>query len=105
MASGKAKGERGQVQYHLERVDELPIDEAARGMKYYHLLQPVMEDPGTWYAVATFSTDSGAGVVKAAIDEGKRKIPPGKWEFETRRVSDNAKRVSKLYARYIGPDE
>ena len=106
MPSKQGKGDRGQVHYHLERVEELPVDEAARGMKYFHLLKPVMEEPGVWYSVATFSTDSGAGVVKKALDEGKRAIPPGKWEFDTRRVTNgDGERVSKLFVRYVGPEE
>lgn len=105
MPAKSIKGERGQVRYHLEKVEELPVDEVARGMKYFHLLRPVMEDPGSFYLIATFSTDSGAGTVKKELDERGRPIPPGKWEFDTRRITEGEKRVSKLYARYIGPEE
>lgn len=104
MPAKATKGERGRVQYHLQKVNELPVDEVARGMKYFHLLRPLMDDPGSLYLIATFSTDSGAGTVKKELDEGGRTIPPGKWEFDTRRITEDEKRVSKLYARYIGPE-
>lgn len=99
------KQDRGQVQYHCEKVEELPPKEFQRGMRYFHLLKPLMEDPGGIYLVATFSTDSGAGVVKKLLDTGERKIPPGKWNFDTRTMSDDeGKKVSRLYASYSGPE-
>lgn len=99
---------RGQVQYHLEKVEDLPPDEAQRGMRYHNILSRIMDDPGSTYLIATFSTESGASVVKKELDTRQKKIPAGKWEFEVRRVTESnagaEKRVSKLYARYMGEE-
>lgn len=103
MAKQSTNGARGQVQYHCEKVEELPPNEFSRGMRYFNLLKPLMDDPGATYLVATFSTDSGASVVKKALDDGDRKIPDGKWLFDTRIAHDEeGKRVSRLYATYAG---
>jgi len=103
MAKESRNGSRGQVQYHCEKVEELPPNEFSRGMRYFNLLKPLMEDPGSTYLIATFSTDSGASVVKKALDAGERKIPEGKWIFDTRvGLNDQGEKVSRLYATYAG---
>lgn len=100
---------RRQPQYHFERVEALPPDEAARGMRYHNILSKLMGDPGSTYLIATFATDSGATVVKKDLESERKKKPAGKWQFDVRRVTEKDEsgeptRVSKLYATYHGPE-
>lgn len=94
--------------YGLQRVDELPANApSGRNNMYVGLLKPLTEqEPGDWYQIAQFKTPTGARNAEKAIEEQKRPIPPGDWEFETRRVTNpedpTGNKHSVLYARYLG---
>lgn len=113
---GQAKASRvGRMPtYNVEVVDELPPNAprghggggGGRSDLYLRILTPVMENPGRWCEVAHFKTPTGARAAAKALENGKRAVPEGEWEFETRRlVNENdptGPKHSKLYARYMG---
>lgn len=93
----------GQVRYHMQRVEELPPDTGSSKARYRTLLQPIVDDPGNWYHVATYASATGASVVKRKMEKGEIALPAlGKWEFESRIVAEGEARSSQLYARYMG---
>lgn len=112
---GTKKPRGPQPTYNVAEVgDELPTNDTAprgRGNVYFDLLLKVTETPGKWCEVARFGNVTGANTalkaLKATDEKGQpvRRIPPGDWEFDTRRLRDEAdqsKRISVLYARFLG---
>lgn len=96
--------------YEIKSVgDELPeSDPGGRANMYHSLLTVIVNDEdnwGKWSEVAEFTTPTGANAAKKALEAGERSIPAGEWEFAERKFQnpDNPlKRISKLYARYLG---
>jgi hypothetical protein len=76
----------------------------AKGSKgrWFRLLEPVMERPGQWARVLVQPGRRHLGSVVTELRGGKYLIPPGKWEFTSRRMES---RETALYARYLGPQD
>lgn len=107
-ATAEANGRKGKMPtYGMEKIgDSLPEDTATgRAQLYHDLLVPLTEDPGEWYQVAEFKTPNGARQAAKELADGKRNVPEGDWEFDTRKVpnpTNPTKRWSRLYARFMG---
>lgn len=109
-AEGGGKGpSKGRMPvYTLNPVDDLPAEPPTRRgghSRYMELLSQVVDNPDlqdTWLELATFVTPNGAAKALEAINAGERSIPPGEWDFQTRKFDnpDTNERGSKLYAYY-----
>lgn len=110
-ATAETNGRKGKMPtYELQAVegDELPADEVSgRGRMYHDLLVGLRSDEnvGKWFQIAEFKTPNGARQAAKELASGKRDIPEGEWEFETRKFAspeNPTKRWSRLYARCVG---
>lgn len=63
-------------------------------------MQHLMKKPGEWALVKTFTRPRTAERVAGDLRRGRTEKPPGRWEFESRRLEDG---TSGLWARYLGP--
>jgi WhiB family redox-sensing transcriptional regulator len=73
--------------------------QAAAAGTLFAELERLMEHPGRWARVATFSARPSASSTATMLRSGVRRSPPGIWRFEGRRDDDG----SVLWARYDGP--
>ena len=60
-------------------------------------LEPLIEHPMRWAMLREYSKPRIAAASAYNLRRGMMKIPPGRWEFLSRK--------SKVYARYLGPEE
>lgn len=97
--------------FDVQFVDDLPAPDKRRGgkgrgpsMAYFAALSLIQsEGNGAWGTVARYSTPTGATTAKRLIERGEKIVPEGKFEYDVRRLSDEAgTRCSVLYARYVG---
>lgn len=80
---------------------EDPRRPLGRGIDWYATLEPLVERPGDWARVRTFSSSGGATNAMARLRERTVEIPEpeGTWEFTTRAAEGGRRH---LYARYLG---
>lgn len=113
------KVKRGTPTYAVEAVDGLPeqkrgtLNVRDRKTIYVPLLSGVAQEPGQWFAIATYTSLTGARSAAKALTEDIARDPSdpeaiplqgGTIEFETRRrVQDkpNPDNNSVLYARFV----
>lgn len=65
-------------------------------------LTPLMERPGAWARAATLRNQSSAGSAAHWLNRRLIKIPPGRWEFVSRTITQGEYAV---FARYLGSEE
>lgn len=65
------------------------------------LLTPLMEHPGRWALVKSYTAASSARNSVTGLRLGRVRAPAGRWEFTSRTNGDSA----DVYARYLGPEE
>jgi hypothetical protein len=85
-------------------VDELPPPVESAHRQYEELLKPFLERPNQWGRFRTYPAQQIDTARSSAnrLNSGNVAIPPGKWEFAYRWVTDERKEVG-LYAKYLGP--
>jgi len=65
-------------------------------------LLPLMDEPGTWFAVFSSPKLKGAENQAYALRSGRVKTPPGEWEFVSRWYPEEG--LSRTFARYMGDE-
>lgn len=68
---------------------------------YLNLLE-LVKTPDEWGRIMTYSLAGNASKTATEFRSGKRRRPPGRWEF-TNGPTDNGR--FGIWARYLGPDE
>jgi hypothetical protein len=79
--------------------EDPPVSTAPRRGVWMERLEPVTKKPGVFARVAYGPWSKVAGL-KYSLDHGRMKIPPGRWEFELRKIGDEG----GVWAKYLGPD-
>ena len=69
------------------------------------LLTPVMERPGQWANMGSFSKATASLLRLSKSKRGHLEPPPGRWEFRQCHLPTDGPRRATLFARYLGPDE
>jgi hypothetical protein len=71
--------------------------------RWVRILEPLTkpERAGEWFLILKTDQPHKANIAASALSRRKYRIPPGKWEF-TSRKSDGEGRV---YARYLGNED
>jgi hypothetical protein len=72
-----------------------------RTRRWERILAPLVEHPNRWARVTT-TPGRTANVFASNLRRGRYHIPPGRWEFVSRKLDDGH---TAVYARYLGPDE
>ena len=83
----------------IEFRDPPPPRVGGRPRVWEPLLAPLTEHPGRWAVVRTYEADYLAATDAARLRSGRVPLPPGRWEFTSRRTSDGG---SELFARFLG---
>jgi hypothetical protein len=82
--------------------DPPPLAASGGGVGHWtRTLAPLVEHPGRWARVYT-TTRRSAGTTARHLRHGRYHIPPGRWEFTSRKLSEDQ---GGVYARYLGPEE
>lgn len=102
---GLSERERRDLRSSSSRPDDehttaTPDSEAAHFASLDDALNALTARPGEWALVRTYSSPNSAGSLASQLRRGTRRTPPGRWDFEGRRLPD---RTSGLWARYNGP--
>jgi hypothetical protein len=69
--------------------------------RWVRRLEPLMERPGAWAKVIE-QPGRHLGNVATQLRARKFRVPPGSWEFKSRRTGPE---TTALYARYLGPED
>lgn len=97
--------------YVAERIDgdlpediTLPRSGPRMDPRLKEALQVAAEDPGAWYCVGVYTSDTGARNTQKRFQRHELELPKGEWELESRRshAEDGVTRHSKLYAKFCG---
>ena len=70
----------------------------AADLELYNVLEQLVDHPGQWARVAHYANRGSAWATASMLRTGRRRIPPGNWEFEGR---TNPAGGSDLYARHL----
>lgn len=73
-----------------------------KGSEWVDRLKPLMDKPGEWARVAEFDRPNYASGLATRLRRRPHWRPEGQWEF--RGSTDSKAGTSRMYARYIGPD-
>ena len=78
-------------------------EEPPRGgrVRWGDVLVELTHHPGRWARLATYTGETSAYKVAQRLRRDDS-LPPGRWEFVGRKVDGGG---SRLYGRYLGPDE
>lgn len=109
-AATKQTRPRNAPTYNLVKVTgDLPEEAPSgrgRSSLYFDILSQITQDPGEWYEVAHFQTPNGAQDVRKALTAKDRTVPPGDWEYASRKITNPenpaGSKHSKLFARFLG---
>jgi hypothetical protein len=80
-------------------VEELPLSIGKFKVNYVESLRPLIERPGEWALLKEFTHSGNAHSTGRHLQEGRLRIPRGRWEFQV--INSEAKKWH-LYARYLG---
>lgn len=113
------KVKRGSPTYAVQAVDELPPKPERGGLNirtrktiYLPLLAQVVAQPGQWFELARYTSQTGARSsaksVNEAIESGEIPVAGGTFQFDTRRkvagVDEEGNAIeipSVLYAKFV----
>jgi prophage antirepressor-like protein len=93
---------------HVLDATPLPVKRAPKRpggqqqIPWMNRVQPCLKNPGTWQVVFTSSSDSAGKATKHCLENGKRRIPAGQWEFAFKYLDSGG---SATLARYLGEKE
>jgi len=76
-----------------------PRPQASRPGELYAVLEQLSQYPGLWARVARFASVNSAPAVASQLRLGRRRVPPGLWEFSAELNDEGG---SDLHARYQG---
>lgn len=79
--------------------EDLPSKSYEKGSKYAEALTPLRKHKNKWYLVAKFEKSTAANGIAGYLRREPSLLPPGKWDFATRKVDD---KTTGLFAKFLG---